>query len=110
MSITVLDIAQVRRMVNEPTDTTYTDATISGYLTTYNEDKCAVAGEIWGEKASALQATMYDFSSDAASYKLSQVFEFATERAKYYSSRRLPTTSLWIKSPVEDDSEDTVQE
>ena len=101
MTITVLDIEQVRRMVAEPTQTTYTDVIISGYLTEFSEDKYAVAGEIWGEKASSLQATMYDFSADTASYKLSQVIDNAEKKAKYYNSKRKPTTSVWTKDPVE---------
>lgn len=99
--ITNLQIAQVRRMVNEPTDSTYTDVAISGYYDTLNSDINAVASEIWGEKASAIQATNYDFSADNASYKLSQTVDYAIERAKYYASRRNSTSSLWVKSPVE---------
>lgn len=98
--ITDLQIAQVRRMINEPTSTTYTDTTISGYYDTL-QDVYAIAGEIWAEKASALQAVAYDFSADNASYKLSQQFEYAMGQSKYYSSRRTPTSSLWVKSPVE---------
>ena len=104
--VTSLDIEQVRRMTNEPNPSgTYTDTTISGYLTSASEDKYAVAGEIWSEKASALQATMYDFSADNASYKLSQTFDFAVSQAKYYNSRRKSISSLWVKDPVETDDD-----
>ena len=97
----ILDIAQVRRMVAEPTEDTYTDATVSGYIVAASNDLNAVAGEIWAEKASSLQATSYDFQADNASYHLSQVIDSAVKQAKYYNSRRLSTSSLWVKSPVE---------
>ena len=101
MTVTNLDIAQVRRMIAEPTQSPYTDVTISGYLVTVSGDMNAVAGEIWAEKASNLVSTMYDFSADTASYKLSQVLENARNQAKYFNSKRLARTSLWVKDPVE---------
>ena len=104
------DIDKIRRMTAEPTATTYSDATISGYLVTASGDMNAVAGEIWSEKASSLQATNYDFTADKSTYHLSQVYEFAVGRAKYYNSRRQPRTSLWVKDPEEPDSFDDFQE
>jgi hypothetical protein len=104
MTVTDLDIERVRRMVNEPTDDTYTDATISGYLTDYDEDKNYVASVLWAEKAAALQATTYDISADDASYKYSQKIDNAKELARYYSSKRTPKTSVWTKDPVENTS------
>lgn len=111
------DVDQVRRMVNEPTtfsgyipgsgytDTAYSDLDIAIYLGKYNNDINAVAGIIWMEKAATLQATAYDVSADGASYSLSQKIGNAKELARYYSSKRKPTTSLWIKDPVEDEEE-----
>lgn len=101
----VLDIAQIRRMTAEPTQAPYTDAVISGYLTTVSGDMNAVAGEIWAEKASNLVSTMYDFSADNTSYNLSQVVANAVAQAKYFNSKRLPRTSLWVKDPVELDTD-----
>jgi hypothetical protein len=101
MTITILDIAQIRRMVSEPTQAIYTDTVISGYLVTASGDMNAVAGEIWAEKASSVAASGYDFSADNASYKLNQVMENYRNQAKYHNSRRLARTSLWVKDPVE---------
>lgn len=108
MTITSEDIARVRRMVNEPTDATYSDVTISGYLVEYDEDKNYVAGEIWAEKASAIQSTMYNFSADGASYNLTDVFNNAVNQAKYYNSRRKVKSNLWVKDPEEVDSESVI--
>ncbi|MEP0862684.1 MAG: hypothetical protein HRF52_14725 [Ignavibacterium sp.] len=111
------DINQVRRMVNEPTifsgftpgsgytDTAYSDLDIAIYLGKYNNDVNAVASIIWMEKAATLQATAYDVSADGANYALSQKIENAQKLAKYYASKRKPTTSLWVKDPEESDVE-----
>lgn len=103
MVVLQADIDKVRRMTAEPTETIYTDATISGYIVAANDDLNAVAGEIWGEKVASLQATNYDFSADKSTYHLSQTVQTAIDMAKYFNARRKPTTSLWTKDPVEPD-------
>jgi hypothetical protein len=100
---------QLRRMINEPTDEVYSDSDLLGYLVEYDEDLNAVASVIWTEKAAALQATTYDISADGASYTYSQKIENAKELARTFASKRSPTTSLWIKSPEEEDDSDTLQ-
>lgn len=93
---------QLRRMIDETVASgVYDDATISGYLVDYENDLNAVASVIWMEKAAALQATTYDIDADGASYKHSQKIDNAKELAKYYSSKRKPTSTLWIKDPEE---------
>ena len=94
-------IEKLRRMIDEPTEAIYTDATLSGYLSETNNDTNAVASEIWSEKAAALQATTYDLSADNASYSYSQKIENALALAKLYASKRLPQSSQWVKDPVE---------
>ena len=95
---------QLRRMIDETVASgVYDDATISGYLVDYDDDLNAVASIIWMEKAAALQATTYDISADDASYKYSQKIDNAKELARYYSSKRKPTTALLIKDPEETD-------
>lgn len=107
--ITLEDIQKVWRMTNETASGVYDQATISGYLTDYDEDKNAVASVIWSEKAAALQASTMDFSTEGESYKASQIVQNAWDLAKYYGSKRSPTTSLWIKSPDEDSDYDYLQ-
>lgn len=98
---------QLRRMIDESTEDTYSDVTLSGYLSDYDDDLNAVASVIWMEKVASLQATTYDVSADGASYAHSQKIDNAKELAKFFASKRNPKTSLWIKSPEEeDDSED----
>lgn len=110
MTITILDLEQVRRMTDTVTQSgIYTDTVISGYLTDYEEDKNAVAGAIWAEKAAALQATMYDFSTEGERYTLSQVIENASYLSKYFNSRRNITSTQMLKAPVDDNNETTIQ-
>lgn len=109
MTITLNDIERVWRMTDETASGIYDQATVSGYLYDFDEDKNAVASVIWAEKAASLQATSYDLSADGASYSYNQKMENAWYLAKYYGSKRSPTTSLWIKSPDEEDDSDTLQ-
>jgi hypothetical protein len=94
---------QLRRMIDEPTEATYTDSDLIGYLADYDDDLNYVASLIWGEKAASMLATTYDISADGADYKYSQKIENAKELAKYYSSKRKATTPLLVKNPVEVD-------
>lgn len=117
MSASASDIARLRRMVAEPTNTTYTDTLLGeailryplpdadGHMTdsdlwvaTY--DLNAAAAEIWQEKAAALVGRA-DFSADGGSYSDSQLVEQAERQARYYLSRRSAYTIRLKKWPVE---------
>jgi len=102
--MTIID--QLRYKVNN--GVTYSDAVLSGYLENNDNDVNGAAGEIWSDFAGSLVITNYDFSADNASYKLSQVLDFANQQAKYYNSRRKGTSSLWVKDPPEEDTEVTL--
>jgi hypothetical protein len=127
--VTAAQIAQVRRMVAEPTTTTYSDAQITTYIETYpvmdvqgelpytlssatppvNEvnanwmptyDLNAAAADVWQEKAAGV-ANLYDFEADGGKYSRSQVIKQAMEMARFYRSRRMPTTHQLVKTPDE---------
>jgi hypothetical protein len=127
MTATAAQIAEVRRMIAEPTTTTYTDVLIQGFIERYplvddlgqepyyysggtppektvNEswvptyDLCAAAADIWGEKAAAL-AGDYAFSADGATFNRNQAFEQYTKRERYYRSRRSARTITQHMSP-----------
>lgn len=117
MSASANDISKLRRMINEPLTTTYSDAILITYIETYpnldNEgltsgddgwvvsyDLNAAASEIWQEKASAVQ-TYYNFSADGGKYDQDRLFETALEQARYYASRRRATSRDTHKTPVE---------
>ena len=139
MSVTAAQIAQMRRMVAEPTATTYSDDLLediielyptidelgtmpyyyvqsSGTPTKTDNDNWiptynlnAAAAQIWDEKAAAI-ANQYDFKADGGDYSRSQAFKHATEQAKYYRSRRGLTTFTLYKSPKESASGSLNQE
>lgn len=100
---------QLRRMINEPTEATYTDLDLLAYMVDFDEDLNAVASAILLEKASALQLTMYDYATEGERFQLSQVIKNIQEMAAKYASKRKGTSSRWIKDPVEESDEETVQ-
>lgn len=117
MTATAAQILQVRRMTDEPTTTTYADATIQAFIEQYplldergekpyvwdtstspptqdaNDDWIATydlnaaAAVIWEEKAAAV-AEDYDFSADGGNYSRSQVNTQFLQMAAMYRSRR----------------------
>jgi hypothetical protein len=130
--VTAAQISQLRRMVAEPTAATYSDASLTSYIEMYPRidlfgtepfiytmalppvatsntewvptyDLCAAAADVWDEKAAGL-ATKVDFSADGGNYSMSQQYQFAVSRAKYYRSRRMATTTKLHKSPAENTS------
>jgi hypothetical protein len=97
-------MAQLRRMVAEPTLEPYSDAVLqsmldshllidtsglrpsdAGYAPTYDLNACAA--DVWSEKAAALAAG-YDFAADGASYQRSQQTANAQAMERKYRARR----------------------
>jgi hypothetical protein len=136
MTATAAQIAQVRRMVNEPDDTTYDDDAISGYIEDYPRldergevpytwdtstspptqddnddwiptyDLAAAAADIWAEKA-AILAQDYNFrSADGASFNRREVYEQYMNQSRYYRSRRKPSTHKLAVYPDMNGSKD----
>jgi hypothetical protein len=122
MSATATQIAEVRRMVAEPTVTTYSDATLTAFIERFplldergempytwrlaqpptqlanplwvaTYDLHAAAAEIWTEKAATLAAN-FDFTADGASFARSQAHTMAMQMARYHAARRKPRP-LW---------------
>jgi hypothetical protein len=130
MTATAEQIARVRRMVAEPTEATYNDASIAGYIERYplldergqapytwdastipptktantawiaTYDLHAAAAEIWGEKA-ASQAGLFDHEADGGSFKRSQAYEHAMGQQRYHNARRSPKTATLQQWPKE---------
>lgn len=104
-------ISKLRRMIAEPTNTTYTDDmledTIEEYAVLDSEgyvpdsddwtatyDLSAAAAALWEEKATAFVG-LYDFNADGGSFNRSQAYEQAMKMARHYHSRkRVGTISL----------------
>jgi hypothetical protein len=128
MAASDAQVARLRRMVNEPDSSTYSDAELKVVIERYplvdengesprvlgvaglmeeNEDwlatydLCAAAGDIWGEKAAAASAN-YDFAADGGSYNRSQVATAYSRLAASYRARRSPKTITLTPSPLND--------
>lgn len=131
MTATATMIARVRRLVNEPETTTYTDDDISAIIETYplddergeepytwdnstepptkdandnwivTYDLNEAAADIWEEKA-ALVAQDYDFKADGGGYTRSQVYDQFMKLADHYRSRRSVTTISQEAYPYEE--------
>lgn len=116
MSVTSVQIATVRRMVDEPTTAVYDDDAITAFIEEFpkvdrfgNEkyewdtttqpptaslnpdwledyDLNAAASKVWAEKA-ALLAEDYDYVADGASLNRCQPFAHARKMAAYFKSR-----------------------
>ncbi len=121
MSATAAQLAELRRMVAEPTETTYSDEILEGLIERYplidergeapytwltsttpptqdaNEDWIptydlhAAAGLIWAEKATAL-AGNYDFSADGGQFVRHQAYDQYMQLARHHNARRAPRT------------------
>lgn len=130
--VTAAQIATLRRMVAEPTTTTYSDALLTTFIETYPHmdeqgeepyslssaqppaqvanpnwiptyDLNAAAGDVWQEKASGW-ADKYDFAADGGNYSRSQGYEQAMKQARYFRARRMPTSARAHKWPNELDN------
>lgn len=105
MAATPTDIARLRRMVDEPTTTTYSDLLLASYLEAWPltdknglnvddgaswieaYDLHAAAADIWEEKAGAY-ASKHDFQADGASYSSSQMYQNAMNAAKRHRAEQ----------------------
>jgi len=98
------NIRQLRRMIAEPTQDTYTDTDLAAYIEAYplmdadgydpDEDEWtavydlhAAASVLWTEKASC-SASSYDTSSDFSRQYKSQVMPQMLKMARFHAARR----------------------
>lgn len=127
--VTVAQIAQLRRMIAEPTTTTYTDIDLQAYVEKYPHmdeygetpldewglanadwvptyDINAAAADIWQEKA-GLVIGKFDFSANGGQYSQSQQYDQYMKQCRYYRARRLPSTAPMVKYPQESTSDES---
>jgi hypothetical protein len=131
--VTAAQIATVRRMVAEPTTTTYSDALITAFIETYpcldeqgeepftlssavppvhvvntewmpTYDLNGAAADIWQEKAGAV-AHRVDFSADGGNYSVSNMYEQYMKLCRHYRARMRPSSARAHKWPEEKDAQ-----
>lgn len=130
MAVTAEQIAQVRRMTNEPTTEVYSDAAITSLIAAYpitdelgvdpyywdysngtpvktttegwieTYNLNAAAADIWQEKAAKV-AEYFDFSADGGNYSRSQAYNQYMQMAAFYRKRAGVSTIKQIKKPDE---------
>lgn len=126
--VAVAQIAQLRRMIAEPTTTTYSDALLTAVIERYPHidqygehplddyglansdwtptyDLSAAAADLWEEKAGTVIAK-FDFSANGGQYNQSQQYDQYMKQARYYRSRRMPSTMVLVKYPPESASDE----
>lgn len=109
-------VARLRRMIAEPTVTTYTDAELRGYIESWplhdtdgnapdhddwtsRYDLAAVASEVWAEKA-ATPAQDFDFHADGGVYQRSQVYAQCMKQSRFYGSRKaIGSVKIHVEPP-----------
>lgn len=131
MTVTAAQLSQFRRMIAEPTTTTYSDALLTTYIETYplmdergelpyrwdtttepptktdndtwiyTYDLHSAAADIWEEKAS-LWIEKYNFSADGGRYDRNQVYDGMMAKVRYHRARRAIKSIRLIQSPEED--------
>ncbi|PKO03046.1 MAG: hypothetical protein CVU43_04505 [Chloroflexi bacterium HGW-Chloroflexi-5] len=129
--MTAAQIAELRRMVAEPTTTTYSDVLLQGFIARYplmdelqqepytwtmvdgvysqlantlwipTYDLNAAAADVWEEKLASLSAVAIDFNADGGNYSDSQAFEHAEKMVKRFRGRRCAKNVAVIKWPKE---------
>lgn len=109
------DIARLRRLINEPTETYYSDTALTDYLTrnqcidsagrrpyandpnyVTTHDVYRAAAEVWDEKA-ALSSAEFDYSGDGSNLSLSQLHDHALKQAAFCRSRSMPRVIMPVR-------------
>jgi len=120
--VTAAHLAELRRLVAEPTTTTYSDELLGKYIVIYplpdglgywpvdvgfgtigwtpTYDLHCAAADIWLEKAAAA-AALYDFSADGGNFSRSQISDRYMKQVAYHRARRAPQSATLRKYPNE---------
>jgi len=94
---TAEDVARLRRLTNEPTDTTYDNIALSAYIDTAESVELAAA-EVWREKA-AKYAGLVDTTEGSSSRKMSQLRDAALKMAELYGGGSATIVDLTADRP-----------
>jgi hypothetical protein len=128
MSVSAFDLARLRRMVDEPTTTPYTDVILTAYIelsplmdergvepfwwdTSVDPpvqvatvgwiptwDLHNAASMVWEEKASVV-AELFDFPAREGNFQHSRQYVAFKEKARYYGARKAARSAHLIASP-----------
>ena len=83
----MVQVETLRRMIAEPTSTTYSDAMLESFIDEAGGDLNLAAARIWDEKAANV-AVQHDFQADGTNMSRSQLFDHYKRTASLFRSRR----------------------
>lgn len=86
------DVVLLRRLVDEPTEDTYSDADLADRLTDAGESINTAALVLWKEKMIAASGFV-DVSEGGSSRKMSQAYDHAKEMVAFFE-REIANTTL----------------
>jgi hypothetical protein len=127
MAATDAQVAELRLMIAEPTDTTYDGDSLKSYIEkfpltdsagyepllddgsdndewTATYDLHSAAAEIWQQKAAAV-AGKFDFDTEDGSFKASQMHKHFMQQARHHAARR---SARMVRLEAQPKSDDTV--
>lgn len=79
------DLELLRRLIDEPTTTTYADVELTDRLNAVDGDKNLVAHQVWVEKLAAL-SSFVNTSEGGSSRSMAQAFDHAKAMVELYGS------------------------
>lgn len=82
---TDLDVARLRRLVDEPTTDTYNDQALRDLIASYGDNVDIAAAEIWEEKAAKF-ARMVNVKEGPSSRDLGDLYTNAIKMAAFFAS------------------------
>ncbi len=82
-------LSRLRRMIDEPTDETYLNTDLEGYIDRADDDLHAAAAVIWDEKAATV-AGDFDFTADGGTLVRSQRARQYTQMAEHHRKLQRP--------------------
>lgn len=98
---TAVQIADLRALINEPDETTYTDIVLNTRIDSVDGDVNALASTIWREKA-ARYATLIDVQEGSSNRKMSQLHQQALRMADSLGGGLLAVTGRVARTrPIE---------
>lgn len=95
----VTELALLRRLVDEPDESTYTDVELTDRLNAAGGDKNVVAAAVWQEKV-VKYSTMVDISEGGSTRRNSQAYDHARDMLAYFQEQVSAAGSTVIRRIV----------
>jgi len=84
------NVRRLRRLIDEPSESNYTDEELQGYIDVYSGNIYRAAAEVWMEKASGLAPTgiqSYSVGTESYSFAKEKEYNHAMSMYKFYLNK-----------------------